>query len=221
MPIDSSHDEHGLTKPEPHADPKRDAEHPGYELTDVNTRGIAVFMAGLLGFLIVFFVLCYGMGMAINSGFEKQDTAEINRRPQPLSGAGKPIAAKTSNMADNMTMEQESAAMLTKSFPTPRLDADDGNQGIADVHSREDLLLEHYSTTDASGNAVRIPIERAMQLIVQRGLPQAPEAVQSSMFGEDKVAVHAPLTNGFARTGYELEQIESRQQALEQKKAAE
>ena len=33
-------DEHGLAKPQPHPSPKLDAEHPGYEVTDVNTKGV-------------------------------------------------------------------------------------------------------------------------------------------------------------------------------------
>ena len=33
-----------------------DAEHPGYETTDVNVSGIAVFLAGLFGSVLIFFV---------------------------------------------------------------------------------------------------------------------------------------------------------------------
>ena len=35
---------------------------------------------------------------------------------------------------------------MTTTFPEPRLDIDDGNQATADLHAREDLLLDHYST---------------------------------------------------------------------------
>jgi hypothetical protein len=51
---------------------------------------------------------------------------------------------------------------------------DDGNQATADLHAREDLLLEHYSLVDGQPGTIRIPIERAMELIAQnaqRGLP--------------------------------------------------
>ena len=47
--------------------PKLDAEHPGYEVEDVNTKGIAYFLAGLFGTVIVFFFFCYGMGKVINN----------------------------------------------------------------------------------------------------------------------------------------------------------
>jgi hypothetical protein len=53
---------------------------------------------------------------------------------------------------------------------------------------------------------VRIPIEQAMQIIAQRGLPvaQAQEGPQL-MTGDSKPVVTMPLTNGFARTSYEQE----------------
>jgi hypothetical protein len=92
---------------------------------------------------------------------------------------------------------------------------DDGNQDTADLHAREDLLLDFNTTSsDLPGGAVRIPIDRAMQLVVQRGLPAAPASTQKTtlMAGESVPAVQAPLTDGFARTGYELETIEARQQ---------
>ncbi len=101
---------------------------------------------------------------------------------------------------------QHKVAELTQRFPTPRLQEDDGNQDIADLHEREDLLLDNYSWVDRSKGTVRIPIERAMELIAQRGLPVAQAAPQESlMAGDAQPAVTAPLTNGFARTTYEQE----------------
>ena len=38
---------------------------------------------------------------------------------------------------------------MTQQFPTPRLETDDGNQDLADLHAREDLLLDYYSWVDA------------------------------------------------------------------------
>ena len=68
---------------------------------------------------------------------------------------------------------QNKMAEMTQQFPTPRVQTDDGNQDMADLHAREDLLLEHYSWVDQSQGKVRIPIERAMELLAQRGLPVA------------------------------------------------
>ena len=45
---DMGKDTAGNPKPEGHG-PPFDAEHPGYETTDVRVGGIAVFLAGLFG----------------------------------------------------------------------------------------------------------------------------------------------------------------------------
>ncbi len=70
-------------------------------------------------------------------------------------------------------------AALTQEFPTPRVQTDDGNQDVADLHAREDLLLDNYTRVDGKPGEVRIPIERAMELIAQRGLPVAPAVQQA------------------------------------------
>ncbi len=67
-------------------------------------------------------------------------------------------------------------------------------------------MLDYYSWVDKPGGAVRIPIEQAMELIAQRGLPVAPQPQhQALMFGDSQPQVQMPLTDGFARTGYEQE----------------
>src|SRR5246127_5144991 len=102
---------------------------------------------------------------------------------------------------------QNKIADMTKRFPTPRVQTDDGNQDVADLHAREDLLLDNYTWVDKSQGKIRIPIERAMQIIAQKGLPVAPAVQQAPlMAGDFKPTVTVPLTSGFARTGYEQDQ---------------
>jgi hypothetical protein len=44
-----------------------------------------------------------------------------------------------------------------------------------------------------------------MDLIAAKGLPVAPDATKSTLLsGDEEIIVTKPLTNGFARTGYEL-----------------
>ncbi|GAA3754751.1 hypothetical protein [Terriglobus aquaticus] len=251
MPINSGqqntehHDEHGIEKPNPHPMPKTDAEHPGYEITDVNTKGVVVFMGGMLAFIFVFFIFCYAAGKALNFGLLKQDSDQDSRNPQAASASGSPIGLhRGDSMTNNPEMEQRESALVAQSFPTPRLDADDSNQSTADLHAREDLLLNYYTEVESNQGAaggrpgtVRIPIDVAMQLLVKRGLPSsnnggattqiasgaAPNAGttgangSAEMTGDVDHLVHPPLTNGFARTSYELDQIEQRGQALEMK----
>ena len=197
----------------------RDADSPGYELTDVNVNGVVVFLAGLLGSVFVFFFFCFVMGKVINSALVKSDGPVTKWN----AAAGETPGGKRQDLVSNPEMQQKDLNKLTTSFPEPRLDIDDGNQSTADLHAREDLLLDHYSNTPQEGNAVRIPIERAMELIAQRGLPLAakPAASSTLMVGDVKPEIHAPLTSGFARTGYELGVIEAREQRLSYGKATE
>jgi hypothetical protein len=209
--------DHDLNKPAAHDLHVRDSEHPGYEVTDVNTNGIVVFLAGLFGSVLLFFLLCYGMGTLINGGIKKEDGPST--KWNSTSAFAGSTDGKRQDLASNPEMQQREYQQMTSTFPEPRLDIDDGNQATADLHAREDLLLNNYST--AEGGSVRIPISRAMELIAQRGLPLNAQTGTATveMAGDEKSTVKAPLTSGFARTGYELETIEAREQKLISNKA--
>jgi len=204
-----------------HDAPVRDSEHPGYEVTDVNAGGIAVFLAGLFGSVVIFFFICFALGKVINTGIEKEDgpTTKWNTRSD-FAGA-EMTNGKRQDLASNPEMQQKEFQQMTSTFPEPRLDIDDGNQATADLHAREDLLLNNYSSAPSEGGTIRIPITRAMEIIAQRGLPVSPQSATPSveMAGDEKPVVQAPLTSGFARTGYELEVIEAREQRMSYGKA--
>jgi hypothetical protein len=155
-----------------------------------------VFLTALGIFVVVTAVLCYGIGMVINAQMKKEDG--------PKSKWAKTVDVTTlGSLASNPELQNKMAAM-TETFPTPRLQTDDGYQEIADQHEKEDLLLEHYTWANQAQGKVRIPIERAMALIAQNGLPVAPAVTEAPlMTGDIKPVVTVPLTNGFARTGYE------------------
>jgi hypothetical protein len=169
----------------------------GFEVTDAKTAEIGWFLAALLFSVVVFFVFCYAMGKVINEG--------LNRADGPVNKwVAQNQVAPRKEIESSPVLQQRQLAKLTQQFPTPRLETDDGNQDLTDLHGREDLLLEHYSWIDRGQGRVRIPIERAMELIAQRGLPVAPEEQQqTAMFGDSRPQVQMPLTDGFARTAYE------------------
>jgi hypothetical protein len=193
-----------------------DSERPGYETTDVNTGGVAVFLTGLFGFVLIFFFVCFFLGRLINNQITKQD-GEPNKWH---GGVEASVKGKRQNLEPSPVMQQQELRKMTAAFPTPRLDADDGNQSTADLHAREDLLLDHYSVAEGSITTVRIPINRAMELVAQRGLPVAIATTTAAvMTGDVKPVVMAPLTTGFARTGYEIDTIESRAQKMSFAKA--
>lgn len=157
----------------------RNDEQPGYEVQDVNVGGVVTFLAGLSGFLVVFFLFCFVMGKAINSGLIHEDG------PADKWHGGAPMHENDANrkredLTSNAVLEQQEYAAMTQKFPTPRLQTDDGNQDTADMHAREDLLLSFYSTgSGLPPGKVRIPIDDAMALIVKQGLPAPAGGLQT------------------------------------------
>lgn len=206
MPTHNEHESHN----------KSSSMKEGYEVTDVSVQGIGVFVVGLAISVGVFFVLCFGMGKVINNALEKRD-GPANQWNQ----ANNLPSGKLRNMESNPALQQQQLQQLTQTFPTPRLQGDDGNQDTADLHAREDLLLDNYSWVDRSQGKVRIPIERAMELIAQHGLPVVQQPQQSAplLAGDSPVTVQVPLTDGFARTAYEQELRESAKAPGEQASA--
>jgi len=185
----------------------------GYEVTDVSVQGIMVFLVGLFVSVGVFFVLCFGLGKVINYGLAKRDGPANKWTANTAQEAG-----KLKNMESNPAGAQQELKQLTQTFPTPRLQTDDGNQDLANLHAREDLLLDHYSWVDDGHTKVRIPIERAMELIARHGLPVAEKPAPSEplMAGDSTPVVTAPLTNGFAPTGFEQQEMAPAKEAGEQ-----
>ena len=170
----------------------------GYEQSDVKVTGIVVFLVSLFVFVGVCGVVTYGIGKLIN--------AELNREDGPNTKWTSDADAQIRTLGNLPTSPdlQNKIAEMTKRFPTPRVQTDDGNLDVADLHAREDLLLDNYSWVDRSQGKVRIPIERAMQIIAQKGLPVAPAAQEAPLLaGDEKPTITVPLTSGFARTGYE------------------
>jgi hypothetical protein len=173
----------------------------GYEASDVGVTGIVVFVVALFIFVAVCGVLCYGIGKVIN--------ARMNKEDGPNSKWTQTVDVRQLGNLPSSPELQNKIAEITQTFPTPRVQEDDGNQDVADLHAREDLLLSNYTWVDESKGTVRIPIERAMELIAQRGLPAAqPAQTQAAqlMTGDSTPTVPMPLTNGFARTAFEQEE---------------
>jgi hypothetical protein len=193
--------EHDDNTPE-HHEPEKIDTSAGYEKSDVRVSGILVFLTALAVFVVVTAVLAYGIGMVINAHMKKEDG--------PKTKWATTVDVSTlGNLASSPELQNKLAAM-TQQFPTPRLQTDDGSQEIADLHAKEDLLLENYSWADQSKGKVRIPIERAMELTAQSGLPVASAVEHAPLLtGDSKPVVAVPLTSGFARTSYELEQAQA------------
>ena len=198
-----------------HPGPEHTHNQPGYETTDVSIRGIVVFLSSLTVFVVVLFVVCFGIGKLINESLIKRDGPPTRWHQTAQEGN------KLQNMANNAEELQKQMQSMTQNFPTPRLEIDDGDTDLNDIRIREDLLLEHYSWVDQQHTKVRIPIERAMELLTENGkiavAPNAAAAEEQSiarMTGAGQPPVTIPLTNGSAPTAFELRMNEQREQRM-------
>lgn len=190
----------------------------GYELADANVRDTAVFLAILGASLAVVFVLAFGIGKLI--------FMELGREDGPANKWSQMSGVTPGNFVSDSEIQQQQLQQMIQKFPTPRVQTDDGEMEVAEMHAREDILLNHYSWVDEQKQTVRIPIMQAMELVAQRGLPvegqtatNGKQSIQTDedkpMFGDGSNVVTAPLTDGFARTGPELQIIDAREQRIE------
>ncbi len=127
------------------------SEHAEYEREDLTARAVFTFLIGLL----VMFLVVMGILKVLTGGLDA-----YNRSHQPPQN---PLVAKAPGDTREVTPEE------VKKFPNPTLETDEVHE-LRVFRDAEEQRLYTYGVDQSSG-AVHIPIERAMQLIVQRGLP--------------------------------------------------
>ncbi|HEV7223037.1 MAG TPA: hypothetical protein VGN42_10080 [Pirellulales bacterium] len=52
------------------------------------------------------------------------------------------------------------------------------SEDLAELRQREDEALSHYRWIDKEQGAVQIPVDRAIELLIERGLPEPPPTKQ-------------------------------------------
>jgi hypothetical protein len=133
--------------------PANPAPNGGYERSDIGTRGVLYFLAGLaVAGLLASFVVA-----GLYSYLNKRSEAE----QAPVNPLVTNAPADTRRTADDYPKS---------AFPNPRLETDERTQ-LDDDRLQEEQTLSTYDYIDKQTDTVRIPIDRAMDLIAQRGLP--------------------------------------------------
>jgi hypothetical protein len=85
-------------------------------------------------------------------------------------------------------------------FPDPKLEEDERTQ-LNGIRTAEENALYSYGWVDQQAGTVRIPIDRAMDLLVQRGLPVRQQAAQGQSEVNKTEAGMAGATPGQRNTG--------------------
>ncbi len=132
-------------------------EDEGFERQDLSAQGVYAFLISLVvGGVLVYLVV---LGL-----YKFMDARQRARQPQL-----NPLVHSTET--DTRIV---SPTEITK-FPEPRLERNERLE-IKDFRLKEEQTLNSYGWVDEKAGVLHIPIERAMQLIAQRGLPTTPKA---------------------------------------------
>jgi hypothetical protein len=131
-----------------------------FEREDLSSKSVFAFLAGLAVMLVLVSFLVAGL-------YHYLDAQQ--RAHQPVQNPLLPAAsADTRSLNHGETKEQ-----IKTTFPEPSLESTERTE-INDFRMREEMTLNSYGWVDEKAGTVRIPIERAMQLVAERGLPVLP-----------------------------------------------
>jgi hypothetical protein len=135
--------------------------HGDYERRDIGVSGVVYFLVGLA----IFGIISHFLVTALFHYLERRSEAE----QAPVS----PLA--TNAPADTRHLSVDYRDYLKQNFPTPQLEIDERTQ-LDKIRLEEEQTLSTYDYVDKNAGTVRIPIDRAMDLIAQRGLPVRAQA---------------------------------------------
>lgn len=140
-------------------------QHGDYERRDIGVAGVLYFLLGLLVAGVIVHFIVQGLYWYLGKRSEAGQT--------PVS----PLVTVTTNDTRHLPPEYKTDAesadyekYLEKNFPQPQLETNERTE-LNKVRLREEDILSTYGYIDKNAGTVRIPIDRAMDLLAQRGLP--------------------------------------------------
>jgi hypothetical protein len=133
--------------------PANPSSNGGYERSDIGAGAVLYFLLGLL----VAGLLTHFVVDGLYHYLDKRSEAE----QAPVNPLVTNAPADTRRIANDYPQS---------AFPSPKLEEDERGQ-LAAIRLKEEQTLSTYDWIDKNAGTVRIPIDRAMDLIAQRGLP--------------------------------------------------
>jgi hypothetical protein len=125
----------------------------GYERQDLQVSGI------------LYFLLTIVVGAAICMAGLRGVFAVLDHREKASQPPVNPLATNVPTDTRHIVPGYPQSV-----FPNPKLEEDERGQ-LNGIVIEEERTLNSYGWVDEKAGTVRIPIKRAMELIVQRGLP--------------------------------------------------
>lgn len=135
--------------------------HGDYERRDIGVAGILYFIVGLAVATFIVHLILAGL------------YDFLDKRARTHQAAVNPLV-------ENVPMDTRQIPQHypDKAFPQPRLETDERGQ-LDNIRLNEERTLNSYGWVDQQAGTVHIPIERAMDLLSQRGLPVRSQSANS------------------------------------------
>jgi hypothetical protein len=164
--------------------------HGSFEREDLSASGVVYFIVGvavlgLVGFLLV-------------AGFYKVLDVRARKEQPEVSPLATSVPTDTRKLPQDYKNPGGYKDYLKDTFPAPRLEIDERTE-LNDDRMAEEEKLNSYGYVDESHVVVRIPIERAMELVAQRGLPVRSQGAAPSAESSNAAQSKAKPKKGSSR----------------------
>lgn len=126
----------------------------GFEKEDLGSKPIIAFIVSVVVCGVLIYYVLWGVFHALDA---------FNRKHED------PVSPMAQTEVETRTVEPSQI----KQFPEPRLE-DNERTELNDFRYQEEEHLNSYGWVDQNAGVAHIPIDRAMQLIAERGLPTNP-----------------------------------------------
>lgn len=134
--------------------------HGDYERRDIGVAGVLYFLLGLVAAGVLVHFIVTGVFAYLNKRYETEQP--------PVSPLIKNAQQDTRRIPPQYGENYEK--YLKEGFPAPQLETDERTQ-LNTIRLGEENTLSTYGWVDQKAGVVHIPIDRAMELLAQRGLP--------------------------------------------------
>jgi hypothetical protein len=161
-----------------HSNDNRNSNSTGHEASTIHIGGIIWFLAGLS----VAVVFVGWLMSAVLMRFEgREERAELESRPSPF-------AAERPNLPPEprLQLAPNSEEQIARNEP-PNLKTQHPLEEMKELRQNWDRQLHSYAWVDEKAGVVRLPIEDAKRLLLERGLPiRAAKKPEPATAGEER-----------------------------------
>jgi hypothetical protein len=147
-----------------------------FEREDLSTRGIFGFMIGLAIIGVVVYFIITGMYRFLDNYERSQMTAS-----SPL------VKPEDTRRIGSRRVTDDEVKKAFKENGAPLLETDERGQ-LHEFVLNQEKQLNSYDWVDEKAGVAHIPIERAMELTAQRGLPVLPQGGTETSSGKKPAA---------------------------------